>query len=151
MALLPTLAARRLASLDAVGLKQSLRIGQVRRIAPRVESSVDAQQTLMRLRVRALIGQKAGQASCRAQFERSRSLLAGDGNRPLVFGRRCGRWSAAGEEVAEQAMDFRFSPALAGFGHYPKRFLERVMSEFRLVVGGVGVGDERQANRAKYP
>src|SRR5512132_4209424 len=80
--------ARRLASPGALGLKQSFRIGQVRCIAAHVEGSVDGQQTLMGLRVPALVGQNAGQARCRPQFERSRSLLAGDGDRPLVSGRR---------------------------------------------------------------
>src|SRR5262249_3645007 len=147
--LLPTLAARRLASPGGLGLKQSFRVGEVRRIAPHVKSSVDGQQTLMRLQVPVLIGQNAGQARCRPEFERAGPLIAGDRDRPLVSGRCRGRWSATGEEVAVQAMDFRLSPALAGFGRYPKRFLERVMGEVRLVVVGVGVGEERQANRAK--
>jgi hypothetical protein len=39
-------------------------------------------------------------------------------------------------------MDFRLSPALAGFGRYPKRFLEGLMGEVRLVVGGVGLAEQ---------
>jgi hypothetical protein len=48
-------------------------------------------------------------------------------------------------------MDFRLSPSLATFARNPKRFLERAMGEVRLVVSGVGIGEERQANRTKYP
>jgi len=48
-------------------------------------------------------------------------------------------------------MDFRLSPALAGFGRYPKRFLEGLMGEVRLVGGGVGLAEQCQANGAKYP
>src|SRR6516162_2181835 len=105
----------------------------------------------MRLRGPTLIGQNTGQARCRAQFERSRSLPPGNGDRPLVPGNRRRRWSVAGEQVAEQAMDFRFSPWFAGFSHYPKRFLECVTGEVRLDASGIGVGKERQANRTEYP
>src|SRR5262249_23827486 len=48
-------------------------------------------------------------------------------------------------------MDFRFSPSLAGFARNPKRFLKGARGEVRLVVSGIGIGEERQANRAKYP
>src|SRR5690349_20375186 len=56
-----------------------------------------------------------------------------------------------GEEVTEQTIDFRFSPSLSGFARSPKRFLERPMGEIRLIVGRIGIGEERQANRTKYP
>ena len=122
-----------------------------RRIAASVKEPIDVRQALMRLRTPILIGQDAGEARCRTQFERSRRLRAGDGDRLLVVGDRRGICSATDEEIAEQAMDFRFSPSLAAFAHGPKRFLERAMSEIRLIVSGIGVGEECQANRAKYP
>ena len=56
-----------------------------------------------------------------------------------------------GKEITEQAMDFRFSPSLAGFARNLKRFLERALGEVRRAVSGMGIGEERQANRAKYP
>src|SRR5262245_38402581 len=132
-------------------IEQGLRVGQVRRTAPCVEEPIDVQQAVVRLRMPTLIGQNPGEARCRAQFERSSSLAAGDGDRPLVTGDRRGARSAAGKEITEQAMDFRFNPSLAGFARNPKRFLERAMGEVRLVVRGIGIGEERQANRAKYP
>jgi len=46
-------------------------------------------------------------------------------------------------------MDFRFSPSFAGFARNPKRLVERAMGELRLVVCGIGIGEERQANGTK--
>src|SRR5262249_14826634 len=132
-------------------IEQGLRVGQVRRTTPCAEEPIDVQEAVMRLHMPTLIEQDTGEARCRAQFERSRSLHAGDGDRLLVTGDRRGARSAACEEITEQAMDFRFSPSLAGFARNPKRFLERAMGEVRLVVSGIGIGEKRQANRAKYP
>jgi len=67
----------------------------------------------------------------------------GDRDRLLITGERRGALSAAGEEITEQAMDFRFGPSLAGFARDPKRLLERAMGEVRLVVSGIGIGEER--------
>jgi hypothetical protein len=48
-------------------------------------------------------------------------------------------------------MDFRLGPSLAGFARSPKRFLESAMGEVRLIVSGIGIGEEGQANRAEDP
>lgn len=81
----------------------------------------------MCLRVPPLIEQDTSEARCRAQLERSRSLLAGEGDCLFIVDYRRRTWSAAGEEITEQTMDFRFRPSLAGFACSPKRLLERAI------------------------
>jgi hypothetical protein len=41
----------------------------------------------------------------------------------------------AGQGVSIQAMDFRFSPSLAGSGHDPHRIAECALSQVRLAGG----------------